>query len=84
MSTKADRAFRAAHKILPIKVGGQVVDADVRVRSSKLEALAKEHLFFDTLETRRSGIDFHEVSVWGVKAALEAAYEEGRKAGSKS
>ena len=45
----------------------------------KLETIAKEHLFIETLETRNSdGLDFHEVSVWGVKKALEMAYELGR------
>jgi len=45
----------------------------------KLETIAKEHLFMETLETRNSdGLDFHEVSVWGVKKALEMAYELGR------
>lgn len=40
--------------------------------------LAKEFLFIDTLETRNSDrLDFKEVSVWGVKAALEAAYTLG-------
>ena len=43
-----------------------------------LESIAAEHLFIDTLETRHSdGHDFHDVSVWGIKAALKAAYEAG-------
>jgi hypothetical protein len=34
-----------------------------------------------TLETRNSDhLDFHDVSVWGVKSALMAAYEAGRQA----
>jgi hypothetical protein len=45
-------------------------------------AIARDHLFFETLETRRSdSLDFREVSVWGVKAALEAAYAAGIAAG---
>jgi hypothetical protein len=41
-------------------------------------ALAREHLHIETLETRRSdSLDFHEVSVWGVKNALHAAYQAG-------
>ena len=41
-----------------------------------LERIAAEPLGIETLETRKSdGLDFHEVSVWGVKAALEAAYD---------
>jgi len=43
-----------------------------------LVAIAKEHLHIDTLETRNSdSLDFHDVAVWSVKAALEAAYRAG-------
>src|ERR1700758_3612616 len=43
-----------------------------------IATIAKEHLSFDTLETRRSdSLDFREVAVWCVKAALEAAYKAG-------
>jgi len=46
-----------------------------------LTQIAQEHLFIDTLETRKSdSLDFHDVSVWGVKSALMAAYEAGRQA----
>ena len=42
------------------------------------ERIAKKHCFFETLETRkRDSLDFREVSVWGMKAALEEAYETG-------
>ena len=45
-----------------------------------LESIAKEHLFIETLKTQNSGsLDFHEVSVWGVKAALEAAFNAGKQ-----
>ena len=50
-----------------------------------LEQIAKEHLRIETLETRRSdSLDFHDCSVWGVKAALEAAYSAGLEAGRKA
>jgi hypothetical protein len=43
-----------------------------------LAAIAKEQLHIDTLETRNSdSLDFHDVAVWSVKAALEAAYRAG-------
>ena len=46
-----------------------------------LQQIALDHLFIETLETRNSDrMDFHEVSVWGVKSALIAAYEAGRQA----
>jgi hypothetical protein len=43
-----------------------------------LAAIAKEMLHIDTLETRNSdGLDFHDVAVWSVRDALEAAYSAG-------
>lgn len=49
-------------------------------RQKTLEQIAARHLFIETLATRRSdSLDFHEVSVWGVKAALKEAYEAGRR-----
>ena len=45
-----------------------------------LEQIAKDHLSIDTLETRNSdSLDFHEVSVWHIKSALQAAFDAGRK-----
>lgn len=44
--------------------------------------IAQSHLNVETLVRRNSdSLDFHDVSVSGLKAALEAAYEAGRKAG---
>ena len=56
---------------------------------SKLEQLltqiAQNKLGIETLETRNSDrMDFHEVSVWGVKSALMAAYEAGRQAAKQA
>ena len=46
-----------------------------------LTQIALDHLFIETLSTRNSdSLDFHEVSVWGVKSALMAAYEAGQQA----
>lgn len=43
-----------------------------------LATIAKEKLHIDTLDTRNcDGLDFHDVAVWSVKAALEAAYRAG-------
>jgi hypothetical protein len=45
---------------------------------SLIQSLAREHLGFETLDTRgRDSLDFREVSVWSVKAALEAAWKAG-------
>ena len=45
-----------------------------------LTAIAQEELLVETLETRMSdNLDFYDVSVWGVKRALERAYEAGQQ-----
>ena len=50
-----------------------------------LESIALDHLFIETLQTRhRDSLDFHDVSVWGVKSALQAAFEAGRMATTQS
>ena len=42
-------------------------------------------MLIDTLETRKSdSLDFHDVSVWGVKEALIAAYQAGLAAAQKA
>ncbi len=47
-----------------------------------LTAIASEHLGIATLEAQNSDrLDFHDVSVWGVKNALRHAYQAGRDAG---
>lgn len=45
-----------------------------------LTEIAKEELQVETLEKRWSdNLDFYDVSVWGIKRALERAYEAGRQ-----
>ena len=46
-----------------------------------LARIALDHLFIETLATRNSdSLDFHDVSVWGVKSALQAAFDAGLRA----
>ena len=50
-----------------------------------LTQIALDHLFIETLATRNSdSLDFHDVSVWGVKSALMAAYQAGLAAGQST
>ena len=45
-------------------------------------AIARRYLGIPTLETRRSdSLDFHDVAVWQLKAALQAAYDARVKTG---
>lgn len=46
-----------------------------------IETIAKQRLDIETLETRGCDrLDFHDLSVAGIKAALEAAYRAGSQA----
>lgn len=51
--------------------------------NKELTKIVKEHFIgIDTLEQQMSdSLDFHEVSVWSLEAALKAAFELGRKEG---
>lgn len=53
--------------------------------NKELTKIVKEHFIdIDTLEQQMSdSLDFHEVSVWSLEAALKAAYELGLKEGKK-
>lgn len=43
-----------------------------------IERIAHEMLDIETLETRNSdSLDFHDVAVWQVRKALEAAFRAG-------
>ena len=45
--------------------------------------IAQKHLFIETLETRNSdSLDFHDVAVWNVRQALEAAFKAGAELGA--
>lgn len=48
-----------------------------------LSQIAEKHLNIETLQTRHSDrLDFHDVSVWAVQSALEAAFKAGCELGA--
>ncbi len=50
-------------------------------RDNAIERIAREVLALETLDTRNmDSLDFHDLSVWVLKEALERAYEAGRMA----
>lgn len=50
-------------------------------KDETLRQIAAKHLNVETLDTRNSdSIDFHEVAVWSLRSALEAAYDAGASA----
>jgi hypothetical protein len=49
-----------------------------------LAEIAMKHFFIETVETRNSdSLDFHDVAVWAIRSALEAAYAAGAAAATK-
>ena len=49
-----------------------------KTKQQVIERIAKEHLHIESLETQnRDRDDFHDVAVWSIKSALEAAYAAG-------
>ena len=49
------------------------------------EAIAQEILGIDTLNTQNSdSLDFHDVAVWSIDKALEAAFQAGLNAQGRS
>lgn len=50
--------------------------------SEEIERIAKEYLRVSTLQTRRSdALDFYDLAVWEIRAALTAAYMSGASHG---
>lgn len=46
--------------------------------------IAKRHFSVETLDTRNSdGLDFHEVAIWSIRAALIEAYAAGLAAAKR-
>ncbi|MCC5988761.1 MAG: hypothetical protein JJT95_13860 [Pararhodobacter sp.] len=51
-------------------------------RDALLLEIARRQFRIETLETRNwDRLDFHDVAVWAIRAALEEAFEAGRRAG---
>lgn len=49
-----------------------------------ISQIAQQHLSIETLAIRNSdSLDFHDVAVWSIKAALEAAFEAGKTQAKK-
>ncbi len=55
-------------------------EAAMNSLTTLLTDIARRHLFIETLVTRNSdSLDFHDVPVWGIEAALREAYWQGAK-----
>ena len=62
--------------------GGHRKDTNMTTQQT-LEHIARKHLQIETLEIRKSDqLDFHDMALWSIEAALKAAFEAGKKAAS--
>lgn len=53
-------------------------------RDAQLLEIAQRQFHLETLETRNwDRLDFHDVAVWAIRAALEAAFAAGHAAATK-
>lgn len=49
-------------------------------QQTTLQAIARLHLNVETLRTRNSDSqDFHDLAVWAIESALNAAFEAGKQ-----
>ena len=72
--------------------GDQIMTQTTKPAAAAPEALilniATRHYFVETLETRNrracTRLDFHDVAVCAMRAALREVYEAGRIAGAKA
>ena len=56
---------------------------DAAALNKLFQQIALEHLFVETLESRNmDSLDFHDVSVRGIKSPLQAAFDAGKQAAS--
>ena len=63
--------------------GAQQPKDTIMTTQQILTQIAQRHLHLETLETRTAdSLDFHDLAVWSIEAALKAAFEAGRVAGS--
>ena len=54
-------------------------------RARIIKEIASKVFGLETLETRhQDSLDFHDISVWSIKEALEAAYEAGLQTGKEA
>ena len=71
---------------MQLTFGDHAMNAKIAARAKApsealLLELAAKHFHIETLETRNSdGLDFHDVAVWSIRAALEAAFAAGQAA----
>lgn len=74
------RWMRATREFVHRHIRASAQMAAPPTREEEIESIARRILKIDTLETRSADeLDFHELAVWTIQEALDAAYEAGRQ-----
>jgi hypothetical protein len=64
--------------------GAQQPKDTIMTTQQNLTQIAQKYLHLETLEARKSdSLDFHDLAVWSIEAALKAAFEAGKQAAGK-
>ena len=76
----ADKGWRKHYeKAIREETGKRIAQHAPQSKAEIFTRIAQTHLNIDTLEERKSdSLDFHDVGVLNIKAALEAAFEAGK------
>jgi hypothetical protein len=71
---------RDAHDFVRKHINPSLPRTTPLTREQEIADIARRILKVETLETRNSdALDFHELAVWTIQEALEAAYKAGRR-----
>jgi hypothetical protein len=74
------RWMRATREFVRRHIRADAQMAAPPTREEEIESIARRILKIGTLETRNSdALDFHDLAVWAIQEALDAAYEAGRQ-----
>lgn len=84
MKERTNRNLTPAAQTHNDRVISKARKAATKRREDSIIEIAKKVLGLETTETRNSdSLDFHDLAVWQIKKALEAAYKAGFEAGRK-
>ncbi|PZP83296.1 MAG: hypothetical protein DI582_11200 [Azospirillum brasilense] len=79
-----DKGWRKHFEQSITAVTGKTFTKKQPAKDELFAAIAREHLNIEMLESRNSdSLDFHDVAVWGIQAALEAAFAAGKASAKK-
>lgn len=78
------RWMRATRGFVTRHINANAQFAAPPTREQEIEGIARRILKIETLETQNSdALDFHELAVWTIQEALDAAYQAGKQSAGR-